>query len=537
MAALDSEQVYVSTPTPSECGDLYTEGLAGDGGCTYQECMNAPPTWPMQSQDIEAYKPQYEALQMQMMPGVWMQPVMMPVYLPCGGMAAGSYPAEQPAPNDGRVVPSPQQEGWWQDGDAEEPTHANGRHGDVAQWGGSGDGSGSACGSQEEGWWQDHESQEPWGRWRRGGLPAQEQKKKLAGAASPDEVDKMKLALQRNMQAHAMRNAETRASETDSQPAHLGLCDGEKRAMNANNCNAIVSKQKHAQATVSQDNHGSAIASKENVVDRKVPSAKPKSQEDARSLGNVDPMVLELDGPDEKRRQYILGWVSESFWPLALNKRGCRILQKAIDVGSPTYQGQLLQNLHGHVYQAMQSLHANYVLQKFIELMPPDSLGFIVTELQGQVLTVARHRFGCRILQRLVEHCTPAQTERMVHIILGDATALLRHSYGNFILQHILQHGTPCQRTAIADVILADIIRLSKHRLASHVVSCSLVHCASEDVQRLTDALLNDEGQCAHLARREYGSFVVREAHRALRLLNSNGMIEGVRMSLAVALE
>jgi len=213
--------------------------------------------------------------------------------------------------------------------------------------------------------------------------------------------------------------------------------------------------------------------------------------------------------------------VSESFWTLALDKKGCRVVQKAMDVGTPAYQLELLTNLEGHVNQAMQSPHANYILQKFIELAPSERLQFVVAEVQNDVLYVARHRFGCRILQRLLEHCKPWQTEQLIGKALADAAPLCRHQYGNFILQHILQYGSKTQRSAVADVILADVIRLSKHRLASHIVSCALINCSPEDVQRLTRAVLQDEVELYNLSRREYGSFVVREVRRATKILEN----------------
>jgi hypothetical protein len=235
----------------------------------------------------------------------------------------------------------------------------------------------------------------------------------------------------------------------------------------------------------------------------------------------IDPLLLELEETDETRRQYAFDWVRNSFWPLALTKRGCRIVQKAIEVGTPAYQQELLENLHGRVHEALKSPHTNYVLQKFIEIMPPERMQFVLTELEGHGLNIARHRFGCRIMQRLTEHCHPGQTERLINEVLVDAGSLCRHQYGNFVIQHILQHGTPQQRSVIADVVCQDIIRLAKHRIASHVVSCAMVHCPSEDVQRLTHAVLHDAGQVADLSRREYGSFVVREVNRAARMLRS----------------
>lgn len=238
----------------------------------------------------------------------------------------------------------------------------------------------------------------------------------------------------------------------------------------------------------------------------------------------VDPMMLELenDNVDTRRREVVLERIAESFWPLALNKRGCRILQKAIEVGSPEYQQKLAEQLRGQVHQGIQSPHANYVLQKVIQVLPPKDYLFMLDEIQKHVLYVVRHRFGCRILQRLLEHCTAEQLEPMMNKVVQDTTSLIRHQYGNFVLQHILQYGTPAQRHVIAEVVYSDMIRLAKHRLGSHVVSCALNYCSSEDVGRLTGLVLSDPKQLAELSHREYGSFVVREVNRAARLLKQD---------------
>lgn len=232
----------------------------------------------------------------------------------------------------------------------------------------------------------------------------------------------------------------------------------------------------------------------------------------------LDPVLLELEGDDITKQRTALEWVVQSVWPLALTRRGSRILQRALEVGSPPDQVQILVSLEGHVQEAMRSPHGNYVIQKCVEVMAPERVQFILNELKGDAVATARHRFGCRIIQRLIEHCPQAQTQDLVAEVLTDVSALCRHQFGNFVIQHILQHGSNEHKHCIADVIHAEMIRLAKHRIASHVVSCAMVHCAPEDVKRLTKVVLSDAGQFADLSRREYGSFVVREVNRARRL-------------------
>jgi len=242
---------------------------------------------------------------------------------------------------------------------------------------------------------------------------------------------------------------------------------------------------------------------------------------DSGTVEPTDPVLTQLENAEGANFRSTLDWVLNSVWPLALTKRGCRIVQKAMEVGTSADQQQITEKLHGHVHESLRSPHANHVLQKCIEIMPPDHMQFVLAELKGEGAFAARHRFGCRILQRLIEHCPPWQTEELISEVLEDTARLCRHQYGNFVIQHILQHGSPAHRCAIAEVLCEDTIRLAKHRIASHVLSCAMVHCAADDVQKLTKVVLHDAGQLADLSRRQYGSFVVREVNRAARLLQA----------------
>jgi hypothetical protein len=232
----------------------------------------------------------------------------------------------------------------------------------------------------------------------------------------------------------------------------------------------------------------------------------------------ADQVLLALEDADSPTFRSTLDEVASTAWWLAWTKRGSRLVQKAIEVGTDEDQKQILGALRGRVLEALKSPHANHVLQKCIEVMSPDQLQFAVTEIQHDLTFVARHRFGCRILQRLIEHGHPCQTEGLISELVSDAARLCRHQFGNFAIQHILQHGAAAQRSAIAKMLCADAIRLAKHRIASYVISCALSHCAAQDVQMLTQEVLQDAGQLADLSRRQYGSFVVREVHRAVRL-------------------
>jgi hypothetical protein len=236
----------------------------------------------------------------------------------------------------------------------------------------------------------------------------------------------------------------------------------------------------------------------------------------------VDPVLSALENVDGETFHATLAECVSSAWWLTWTKRGSRIIQKAIEIGSADDQQLILGQLRGRVLEVLKSPHANHVLQKSIEIMPSHRLTFVISEIQGCISFAARHRFGCRILQRLIEHCQAWQTEDLIMELLSDSARLCKHQYGNFVIQHILQHGMPAHRKSIAIMLCQDTMRLAKHRIASYVISCAVSHCATEDVQALTQVVRHDAGQFADLSRRQYGSFVVREVNKAARLLQCN---------------
>lgn len=240
------------------------------------------------------------------------------------------------------------------------------------------------------------------------------------------------------------------------------------------------------------------------------------------STEGMNVAIANLDGSNAENRDCVLQSVSDTFWSLALHKRGCHVVQKAIDVGSAEYRMKLLENMRGRVFDTLKSPHGNYVLQKFIKMVPPKRIQFIVDELDQHVLWVARHRFGCRVLQRLLEQCEPDQTEPIINKMVEDCASLSKHAFGSFVLQQILQHGSADDRSALAKYILTDIMQLSKHRLGTHIVVCALAHCSEEDVQAFTEALRRDPDQFYQLSQRAYGSFVVKEVNRITRSNRKN---------------
>lgn len=238
---------------------------------------------------------------------------------------------------------------------------------------------------------------------------------------------------------------------------------------------------------------------------------------DPAELGEevANQIVANLASDDHVQKQALLSWVVNSAWLLTSTSSGCRVVQKALDIGNSWERVALADGLKGHVREASISPHGNHVLQKCITVMPPDRIQFVLTEMQGYATTAARHRYGCRVLERLIEHCPHQQTLGLIEEVLSGTEKLCRHAFGNFVVQHILEHGISEHKQRVAEVLHADAVRLAKHRVASHVMKSALVHCEAEDRQRLTQALSADAGELSDLAHHHCGSFVVREMKRA----------------------
>lgn len=229
------------------------------------------------------------------------------------------------------------------------------------------------------------------------------------------------------------------------------------------------------------------------------------------ACGDLDfrEMLSQLAAGGEQRRGAIAA-LRGHFLRAAFDAQGCRVAQAALDEAEREEKAELTSELRGHVREALESPHANFVLQKVVEVMPPAMVQFIVKELTGVAVQTALHCFGCRVICRLLEHCPHGQTGSLVDEVLHDGALLCKDNFGNHVVRHILEHGTPAQRRAVARVLLEDPLQMAGHRNASCVVEKALSHCAAEESSALAGALLRDGDTAAQLACGRYGSYVVR---------------------------
>lgn len=196
-----------------------------------------------------------------------------------------------------------------------------------------------------------------------------------------------------------------------------------------------------------------------------------------------------------------------------------RNLQSFLDLANYEDAARVASAFRGHVRQAYQSQHANYVIQKIIAVTPANMGIFIAEELLGMGASTARHRYGCRVLCRLIEHWLddsgpaggrPWPVASLIDEILSDAVALCRHQYGNFVIQHLLDYGREEHKHLISLACSEDLISNASNRNASHVIEKALEKCGEIDRIAITGKLIESPSLVLELSENQYGSYVLR---------------------------
>lgn len=199
---------------------------------------------------------------------------------------------------------------------------------------------------------------------------------------------------------------------------------------------------------------------------------------------------------------------------MSFELHGCRVVQRALEVGDSVERDHLVEELRGQVAAMIASPYANFVLAKIVEVVSIASANFVAQELATFASEVARHRFGCRILCRLVEHHlsttgTANATSQLIAELLVEAEQLINHNFARHVIEMVLEHGTPDQRHSIAMAMRKNVLQTSKNRNGSYVVEKAMQYCSDADQQAIAGELVSDAESFLMLATHECGSHVV----------------------------
>ena len=215
---------------------------------------------------------------------------------------------------------------------------------------------------------------------------------------------------------------------------------------------------------------------------------------------------------------------------LALDARGCRIVQRTLELAHGESQLGMIAELKGHVCEMMQSPYGNYVLQICINVMRPSVVKFIMSELSHcyKPAAIARHKFGCRVLERLIEHFHPDELQDFLAEILADASRLCKHVYGNFVMQHILEHGTHIQRKQVIACLHEDLVGISVSNSACCVLDMALTYSEVRDQENLATAILGQSLLSAMV--QHHGG--IRATQRLMRVVRNGPLFLEARRQL-----
>ncbi|CAE7334443.1 Maternal protein pumilio [Symbiodinium microadriaticum] len=237
---------------------------------------------------------------------------------------------------------------------------------------------------------------------------------------------------------------------------------------------------------------------------RRKRAAERKARADAADL--TKELHPHPDGKEE------LAQLRGHVWELSQDKKGCRLVQKALETaGRETVA--IAAELSGHIVEAIKHPEANYVVQKAITQLSVAGSGFIVEEILGSAVAVAKNRMGCRIFCRLLEFCSTNPkvgylVDELLHV--ADVAELCCHSFAHHVIQSILEHGEERHKHVAAQTLIADVVRFAQHKNTSYLIEkvMTLGTCSEQDQVAMVCAL---EFKCLlFLAKTQYGRHVAK---------------------------
>jgi len=205
-----------------------------------------------------------------------------------------------------------------------------------------------------------------------------------------------------------------------------------------------------------------------------------------------------------------LAMLSGNVWLLSCDPIGCRLVQTALERSSQTDAAKLVAELHGHVWEAATSPHANYVLQKVVTHLTFNAAKFVALEVVNTAAKVAQHRYGCRIISRLLEFYSSQElVVQIVEELMKDVEDLRNSTFGHYVLQSVMEHGHERHRRRMLQVLLSDPRAFAKERHSSKLVETALQLSASED-QNSFLAQLSQPEIITDLALDRYGCYIAK---------------------------
>lgn len=217
---------------------------------------------------------------------------------------------------------------------------------------------------------------------------------------------------------------------------------------------------------------------------------------------------------DERPVSSIMGNV----WALSRNSHGCREVQRILGDCKDSEHASIVAELKGHVWEALNCPHANYVMQKCITTMRPQMCQFIIDELvkDRKVTSAARLKFGCRVIQRLLEHCREDQLLTIVEDIIADGIDLARHPYGSFVVRHMAEQGSCEQNHRLIELFRENVMTVNYDGVTCKVIEKTMEHATQSDSRALALDIIQINGLIVRISQNRYGHLIAKSILRLL---------------------
>uniref|UniRef100_A0A8C4IG41 Pumilio homolog 1 n=1 Tax=Dicentrarchus labrax TaxID=13489 RepID=A0A8C4IG41_DICLA len=192
---------------------------------------------------------------------------------------------------------------------------------------------------------------------------------------------------------------------------------------------------------------------------------------------------------------FIIDAFKGQVFALSTHPYGCRVIQRILEHCLPEQTLPILEELHQHTEQLVQSFevgcvfdvtseapagdqYGNYVIQHVLEHGRAEDKSKIVAEIRGNVLGLSQHKFASNVVEKCVTHASRAERAVLIDEVCslteGPHSALytmMKDQYANYVVQKMIDVAEPTQRKIVMHKIRPHISTLRKYTYGKHILA------------------------------------------------------------------